>query len=124
VQHRGLLFLTTLEYWGAGAVRVPSVYWGIFQPSRHLCSIARPDWGLISSRDGLAVSFPAIGAKRDGRALMAYSYSGASEGLPNGLGPAYAGARRAVICTRQELVELAALARARAAPSNGQPGRC
>jgi hypothetical protein len=91
VQHRGLIYLTALEFWGAGAARQPSIYYGVFAYSRHLCRVVRQDWGVVASRDGLAVSFPVIGGRPGGGALLAYSFSGASKALPNSLGPAYPG---------------------------------
>lgn len=91
VQHHGTLYTTHLEFWGKNEVRVPSVYWSIFDVSRHLCRVVQRDWGLISSAQGLGVSYPVIGARGDGSALLAYSYSGGGN-LPNGLGPAFAGA--------------------------------
>jgi hypothetical protein len=110
VQHRGTLFTTALEYWGVEELRLPSIYYGMFDVSKLLCRVHRSDWGLIASRDGLALSYPVIGARADGNALVAYSYSGGSEQLPNNAGPAYAGG-----CERATNNE-AAVAATRATP--------
>jgi hypothetical protein len=77
VQHNGLLYLTTSEYWGSGAVRMPSIYYAVVQPDEGLCSVSRLEWGIVASQDGLATAYPVIAARKDGSATLAFAYSGA-----------------------------------------------
>lgn len=91
VQHNGLLYLTTSEYWGSGAVRMPSIYYAVVQPDQGLCSVSRLEWGLVASQDGLATAYPVIAARKDGSATLAFAYSGAGT-IADGTYPAFPGA--------------------------------
>jgi hypothetical protein len=92
MQHRGTLYMTTTEYFGAGtrATRVPSVYWAIVEPElQGMCHLHRKDWGVIASSEGLATGYALIAGTRAG-AKLAYSYSGAGT-ISGGRYPAFPG---------------------------------
>lgn len=75
--HNGQVYLTSSEYWGTGTVRMPSIYWAVVKPAPGLCSVTRLDWGVVASAEGLAAAYPVIAARTDGRAAVAFAYSGA-----------------------------------------------
>lgn len=80
------------EFFGVENVRMPSIYYGIIatHPGTGLCKAARKKWGFIASHDGLALAYPVVAARKDGSAIVFFSYSGAKQ-LPHSLGPAYPG---------------------------------
>lgn len=92
VQSDGNLYTTMSEFFGKGDMRMPSIYWAIISthPGSGLCKAARKSWGFIASDNGLALAYPVIAARKDGSAMVVYSYSG-MEDLPHSLGPAYPG---------------------------------
>lgn len=92
MHHKGLLYTTMSEFFGVENVRMPSIYYGIIatHPGTALCKAARKKWGFIASQDGLALAYPVIAARKDGSAIVFFSYSGAKQ-LPHSLGPAYPG---------------------------------
>lgn len=92
VHHKGLLYTTMSEFFGAENIRMPSIYWAIISthPGSGLCKAARKKWGFIASEDALALAYPVIAARPDGSALVVYSFSGCEE-LPHSLGLAFPG---------------------------------
>jgi hypothetical protein len=93
--HRGLVYMTTPEYYGTGANRLLSIYWAIIDPSRHLCKPSIHHWGLVASEQGLALTFPTIAARHDCGAVLAYVYGGNMDVRLNGRSyPAYAGKQK------------------------------
>lgn len=88
--HKGLLYFTTSEFWGSGAIRMPSVYYGIVQPGAGLCAVSRLEWGVVASQDGLALAYPVIAARKETSATLAFAYSGAGS-ISDGVYPANPG---------------------------------
>lgn len=88
--HQGMLYLATGEYWGYDTIRMPSIYWAILKVTDDLCKLSRKDHGLVASQDGLALAYPVIAARKEGGALLAFSYSGKGS-IAGGQYPAYAG---------------------------------
>lgn len=89
--HNGKVYLTSSEYWGTGNVRMPSIYHAVVKPGPGLCSVARLNWGVVGSAEGLAAAYPVIAARKDGGTALAFAYSGSGT-ISNGRYPAYPGA--------------------------------
>jgi len=100
--HKGVLYLTTEEYWGSGSIRMPSLYWAIFKPGAGLCTAKRVCWGVLASQDGLALAYPVIAAaKGEDEAVMAFAYSGAGT-VSEGKFAAYPGVATAYVGEKGE----------------------
>lgn len=91
-KHKGLVYLATTNFFGAGYNRVPSIFWAIVDPSIHLCKPSLLDWGVVASEQGLALAFPVMAARAECGAFIAYAYGGNTTLTlgPNAY-PAYAG---------------------------------
>jgi hypothetical protein len=89
-QCKGLLYLVTGEFWGTNSTRLPSIFWAIIKPTQDICHLSREDQGMVASKDGLALAYPVIAGKKEGGAVVAFSFSG-SGSMANGLRPAYPG---------------------------------
>jgi hypothetical protein len=89
--YQGNVYLTSSEFYGSGAKRVPSIYWAIIEPgSLATGAINVQGSGVIASKDGMALAFPAIAALEDAEgAVVAYSYS--TSAVVAGVGAGYAG---------------------------------
>lgn len=89
--YQGSVYLTTSEFYGSGASRVPSIYWAVVEPaSLATGGINVQGSGVIASKDGIALAFPTIAALASGDgAVVAYSYS--TSGSVAGVGRGYAG---------------------------------
>lgn len=84
--------MATPEFFGVGGTSVPSIYWAIIDPSPDLCTPSLLDWGMVASEQGLALAFPAMAAREECGALLAYVYGGNTTLLLDGNSyPAYAG---------------------------------
>lgn len=89
--YQGSVYLTSSEFYGSGANRVPSVYWAIIEPGTLATgAVTVQGSGVIASKDKLALAFPTIAALANGEgAVIAYSYSTSAKVA--GLGAGYAG---------------------------------